>query len=117
MDFIKLGLYINIIMFVSQILLMLIEWKRFRYHGCWYVTLILVGLDCIINTIGYGITHNIKFIVCIVTYMLTNMFVWCVLFAKLISDIEYPEIESFESLDEDDFDDDIIEDTIDEEGI
>lgn len=113
MDFVKLGLYINIALFVGQILLMLIEWKKFRYLGCWYVTLILVGLDCIINILGYNQTHDLNFVVYSGTYILTNMLIWCLLLAKLVSDIEYPETEEFD-FDEDDFDDDIIEDTINE---
>ncbi len=117
MDLIKLGLYINITIFVAQMLLMLIEWKRFKYLGCWYVTLILVGLNCIFNIVGYNVTHNINFIFSIGIYVLTNMFIWCVLLAILISSIEYPETEEFDLTDEDDFDDDIIEDAINEEGI
>lgn len=116
MDFVKLGLYVNITLFVCQILLMLIEWKKFRYLGCWYVTLILVGLGCITNIVGYTYTHDMNFIAYFGTYILTNMMIWCILLAKLVSDIEYPETEEYE-FDEDDFDDDIIEDAINEQGI
>jgi len=117
MNLIKLGLYFNCILLMTQVLLMLIEWKRFKYQGCWYVTLILLSLSFIVNFIGYSQTIDTNFIAYFAFYVLSDMLIWCVLLAKLISSIEYPTIEEFESFDEDDFDDDIIEDAINEEGI